>query len=209
MAITINGSGTITGITAGGYPDATVTADDLAATLDLSGKTVTLPSGTGGQILQVKHTRYETATSINVSASYTDLPFYVAITPSSTTSSIIVSYSVFNEWTSTGFQYNHIFSLNRFVNSTNNYLFGSSAGNRNTGLIMGYITYPDGTGTTPHGAHLVNYVDVPGVTSEVRYYPAVQVTSSSTMYLNQTKGDADLSSSERGVSWITAMEVEL
>jgi hypothetical protein len=49
MPIQINGSGTITGITAGGYPDATVTADDLAATLDLSGKTVTLPSGTGGK----------------------------------------------------------------------------------------------------------------------------------------------------------------
>ena len=49
MAITINGSGTITGISAGGYPDGTVTEDDLASTLDLSGKTVTLPSGTGGK----------------------------------------------------------------------------------------------------------------------------------------------------------------
>jgi len=53
MAITINGSGTITGITAGGYPDATVTADDLAATLDLSGKTITLPSGAGGKVVKV------------------------------------------------------------------------------------------------------------------------------------------------------------
>lgn len=44
MPITINGSGTLTGISAGGYPDATVTADDLAATLDLSGKTL---SGVG------------------------------------------------------------------------------------------------------------------------------------------------------------------
>ena len=31
MSITINGSGTLTGISAGGYPDATVTADDLAS----------------------------------------------------------------------------------------------------------------------------------------------------------------------------------
>ena len=42
MPITINGSGTLTGINAGGYPDATVTEDDLAATLDLSGKTLLL-----------------------------------------------------------------------------------------------------------------------------------------------------------------------
>jgi hypothetical protein len=53
MPITINGSGTLTGISAGGYPDATVTADDLAATLDLSGKTVTLASGVGGKIVNV------------------------------------------------------------------------------------------------------------------------------------------------------------
>ena len=46
MAIVINGSGTITGISAGGLPDGTVTADDLASTLDLSGKTVTLPTAT-------------------------------------------------------------------------------------------------------------------------------------------------------------------
>ena len=47
MAITINGSGTITGISAGGLPDGSVTAADLASSLDLSGKTITNmnPSG--------------------------------------------------------------------------------------------------------------------------------------------------------------------
>ena len=52
MPITISGSGTITGISAGGLPDNCVTADDLASTLDLSSNTVTLPSGTGGKVLQ-------------------------------------------------------------------------------------------------------------------------------------------------------------
>ena len=51
MAITISGSGTITGLSAGGLPDGSVTAGDLASTLDLTGKTVTLPSGTGGKLL--------------------------------------------------------------------------------------------------------------------------------------------------------------
>ena len=40
MPIAINGSGSITGISAGGLPDGCVTADDLA-------------SGVGGKILQV------------------------------------------------------------------------------------------------------------------------------------------------------------
>ena len=49
MAITIDGSGTITGISAGGLPDGSVTAADIESSLDLTGKTVTLPSGTGGK----------------------------------------------------------------------------------------------------------------------------------------------------------------
>ena len=57
MAITINGSGTITGVSAGGLPDGSVDADTLASTLDISGKTVTLPSDVGGittgKVLQV------------------------------------------------------------------------------------------------------------------------------------------------------------
>ena len=46
MAITINGSGTITGVSAGGLPDGSVTADDLASTLDLGSKTLTIPTNT-------------------------------------------------------------------------------------------------------------------------------------------------------------------
>ena len=209
MPITINGTGTITGISAGGLLDGSVTAADIESSLDLTGKTVTLPSGTGGKILQVKHTRYETATSISTNTSYADLPFYVAITPSSTTSSIIVSYSVFHEWSSTGYQYNSVVSLNRFVGSTNNYLNSGTASNRHTGLVMNYVTYTAGTGSTPGGIHLVNYVDVPGVTSEVRYYPAVITTGAATMYINRSMNDTDTAVHERGFSWITAMEVEL
>ena len=56
MAITINGTGTITGISAGGLPDNCVTADDLATTLDLSGSTLTLPAIEGTILQTVQHT---------------------------------------------------------------------------------------------------------------------------------------------------------
>lgn len=45
MAITLNGS---TGITSANIADGTIAASDLASSLDLTGKTVTLPAGTGG-----------------------------------------------------------------------------------------------------------------------------------------------------------------
>ena len=89
MAITIDGSGTITGINAGGLPDGSVTAADIESSLDLTGKTVTLPSGTGGKILQVVSTT-KTDTWSTSSATYADVTGLTAtITPSSTSSKIL------------------------------------------------------------------------------------------------------------------------
>ena len=51
MAITINGSGTITGISAGGLPDGSVTAADLADTYLTGVTSSNLPSGS---VLQVQ-----------------------------------------------------------------------------------------------------------------------------------------------------------
>jgi hypothetical protein len=71
MAITINGTGSITGLTAGGLPDGSVVAADLASSLDLTGKTVTLPSGTGGKILNVAEVQITSTTTHNSNGSHT------------------------------------------------------------------------------------------------------------------------------------------
>ena len=75
MAITINGAGTITGINSGGLPNGVIVNDDIADTtitdaklhtsLDLSGKTVTLPSGTGGKILNVSQVLITSTATFN------------------------------------------------------------------------------------------------------------------------------------------------
>ena len=104
MAITINGSGTITGISAGGYPDGTVTAADLASTLDLSSKTLTLPSGVGGRILQVQSdTAYATSTH-SVPGSYTQTSgLSVTLTPASTSSRFVILVSLYADGTGTSY----------------------------------------------------------------------------------------------------------
>ena len=89
MAITINGSGTITGVSAGGLPDNCITADDLATTLDLSGNTITLPSGTGGKVLQVVQGSTNTGAS-NSTTTYIDAGLSASITPSSTSNNILI-----------------------------------------------------------------------------------------------------------------------
>jgi hypothetical protein len=90
MAITINGTGSITGLTAGGLPDGSITAGDLASSLDLTGKTVTMPSGTGGKILQVT-TRYAEAPRCQPHHNtYVDINLSASITPSSANDSKIL-----------------------------------------------------------------------------------------------------------------------
>ena len=82
MPVTINGNGTITGISAGGLPDGCITADDLA-------------SGAGGKILQVvQQEKLDTwsTTSDFVFSDVTGLA--VTITPSSSSNKVLVLVDV-------------------------------------------------------------------------------------------------------------------
>ena len=83
------------GIATADIDDGAVTAGKLNSTLDLTGKTVTLPAGVGGKVLQVLQTSSTTRIQISVN-SYADLNPSLAITPSSTSSKILVvaSYSI-------------------------------------------------------------------------------------------------------------------
>ena len=72
--------------------DGDVTAAKLASTLDLSGKTVTLPAGTGGGVLQVAQTVSSSRISLNT---YTDtLLLSCTITPTLSTSKIMININL-------------------------------------------------------------------------------------------------------------------
>jgi hypothetical protein len=91
MAITINGTGSITGLTAGGLPDGSVTAADIETSLDLTGKTVTLPSGTGGKILQVQQAYKTDRYSLTATTTWLDIPsLSVTITPVAADSNFLI-----------------------------------------------------------------------------------------------------------------------
>lgn len=71
--------------------DGAVTATKLASTLDLTGKTVTLPSGTGGKVLQVVHQTYTPSTySTTNTTSWTAWDLSASITPTNSSSYLIV-----------------------------------------------------------------------------------------------------------------------
>ena len=88
MPIAINGSGTVTGIAVGGLPDGIVDTDMLAA------KAATAPKLGNGSILQVQHTDSNTHFTTN-STSFVDVTgMSAAITPSSSSSKILIVCSL-------------------------------------------------------------------------------------------------------------------
>jgi len=77
MAIKIYGNGTITGLSTGGLPDGSVDADTLASSIDL------------GKVLQIVQGKASIQVS-TTSTSYTASGLNVTITPSSTSSKVLI-----------------------------------------------------------------------------------------------------------------------
>ena len=85
MALELNGS---TGVSL--VQDGVVTAADLASTLDLTGKTVTLPAGVGGKVLQVIDSGAQSSAVNNTTTTFVDGNCTATITPTSASSKIFV-----------------------------------------------------------------------------------------------------------------------
>ena len=83
MAITINGNGTVTGISVGGLPDGIVDTDMIAA------NAVTAAKRGAGAILQVINGS-TTSTFTTTSATYADIGLSASITPASSSNKILV-----------------------------------------------------------------------------------------------------------------------
>ena len=208
MAITINGTGSITGLTAGGLPDGIITAADLAndavtaeklaTTLDLTGKTVTMPSGTGGKILQVVQATKTDTDSTN-SNTYVDITgFSASITPSSASSKILVQVVI----GTFGNSIQGRGSVYQLVRGSTAIAVGDNAvgGQCSFSMCEADISYMG-------GAHQFTYLDSPATTSSTTY--KVQwLTYSNTVYFNRSaNGSSTLTWNRRGISQIILTEV--
>jgi hypothetical protein len=146
--------------------DGDITAAKLGSTLDLSGKTVTLPSGTGGKVLQVLQTGTSPYTTYYLSTSFgvPDIGMELTITPSATSSKILIMVTYTLDMLG---DTNHFARLLR--NSTE---IGMPLGaNANNG---GSSYFEDGSGNfgsaNQHGLNFAfNYLDSPSTTSAVTY----------------------------------------
>ena len=88
MAIVINGSGTLTGVSVGGLPDGIVDTDMIATSAVTGAKIGSLPAGS---ILQVVQTVKTDGVTYGTSGTFAAISgFTVSITPSATSSKILI-----------------------------------------------------------------------------------------------------------------------
>jgi hypothetical protein len=67
-----------------------VTAAKLASTLDLTGKTVTLPAGAGGKVLKVELSQITASSTRTSATAFDDDLVFSSFTPSTTTSTVYI-----------------------------------------------------------------------------------------------------------------------
>ena len=149
MPITLNGSGTVTGISVGGLPDGIVDGDTLA-------------SGVGGKILQVVQSLNTTITDYSASASYRDIGISQAITPSATSSKILIQASI-----TCGFGY-----LNQGYSVGFQILRGSTVvptAPSTSGQTSTFALFPTGSNDDDCGTVTFSYIDTPSTTSATTY----------------------------------------
>jgi len=189
MAITINGNGTVTGISVGGLPDGIVDRDTLATQAK-------------GSILQVKQTvKSDTSSTDNVN-SFEDISgMSVAITPSSTSSKILVMVDM---RLSTNTNRNITYRLMR--GSTVIYV-GDSAGSRTQ--ATGGIRLTDDAKHEMQSETAI-YLDSPSTTSATTYkvqWTQTYSSSGESMYINRSYMDGDSDDRNRCASSITVQEI--
>ena len=193
MPVTINGNGTITGVSVGGLPDGIVDTDMLAANAVSSAK---LASGVGGKILQVVQTTKIDTQSIQ-SQTFTDVSgMSVTITPSSASSKILVMFSISLATSSYG--------MINLVRGSTDIFKGNSTGSRVNCTVAAITQNSYECETYSH-----TFLDSPNTTSATTYKltAALPHNANYIMYVNRVVSDADYNYIPRPVSSITVMEV--
>jgi len=178
MAITLNGSGGVTGLTA--LPDSAMAS---------------------GSVLQVVSTTKTDTFSSSTSGSWVDVTgLTAAITPTSSSNKILVTVmcSVGNSGTGTR-------SGMKLLRGSTDIAIADAASSRERASFGTFNAH--GNGSNQQVPAYVQFLDSPSTTSETTYKIQLHTGDSSTMYVNRTGEDGDNSGEKRGVSTITLLEV--
>lgn len=161
-------------------------------------------SGGSGKILQVVQGTLTSSTTIT-SATLTDTGLTATITPSSTSSKILVMVTM--SWTGAGT--NQLGTVASLLRGSTEIFVGDAAGSRNR-ATAGLPPSNAGGTTSSQDVFAVNYLDSPSTTSATTYKVQVadKLTTTSTIAINRSSLDTNTAGYTRSVSSIILMEVE-
>jgi hypothetical protein len=174
-----------------------------------------VPTGGGGGIIQVLTNTTQNSTgsvSCGTARTYFDVPDQnVTITPTSNTSKILISFQQTGEYSTSAHVFN--FALERGISGGATTLIQGDIGSdtNKSAIFTEALTtyYGNDNDTTLEIAHCSNYLDSPATSSAVTYKLKIRTHENvtGTYYYNRTITDNNQNHSERGLSWITVMEV--
>jgi hypothetical protein len=167
-----------------------------------------VPTGGGGGIVQIKmntNTTTQGSVSCSTSTEYYDITdLNVTITPTSSSSKILVNFTLFGEGSVSDHRIG--FRLKRAISGgSTTFIQGTSDSQYCT---LPCMNYQGDSNSTPATGHFGPYLDSPSTSSAVTYTVQVRFheDNNATWYYNRSVNPGG-SDHESGVSCITAMEV--
>ena len=192
MALVLNGgSNTIGGLAVGGLPNGTVDTDTLASGA-ASGTKLTLPTGS---IIQTQHNSTTTQVNLTSNSAYQEIGFTKAITPTSSTSDILVLAMMhYDIYTASGGEAGIGFKITRTVDSTETTIF-------ETNFTSELYVYGSSGTNQAKGTRIINTLDTSISTTNAATYKVYAKP-------HNTSSNASKISSGSGLSSLTLMEVK-
>ena len=199
-------------IVRGASADGRLAIGSAGQVLKVNGSGNGLTYGVGGGITQVITAQDVTTGSLTFSSTKTlyDIPnMNVTITPASSSSKFLISYQILGETDSHGV-HAHSIVLKRAISGGATTLIRGDDSTSRTGIFnqQASIYYSGDNDSTPEIASVANYLDSPSASAAVTYTVQMQNhENTSTFYYNRCVSNNNDASRERGISWLTIMEV--
>ena len=173
------------------------------------GTSFTTATVSAGKILQVQTDQETSHTACTPDSQlvFKDIPLSKAITPSATSSKILVSFTLFGEANSNA--RDHYFRVKRAISGgSTTFITAADQGNRTGTLLIGAMGLADSdAGHSPNIITMTDYLDSPSTTSAVTYTVQHTCHGINTFHMNRTSDTTNNDAHEDGISWLTLKEV--
>ena len=168
-----------------------------------------MTTSAGGKLLQVQTDQETSHTACTPDSQlvFKDIPLSKSITPSATSSKILVSFTLFGETSNNS--RDHYFRVKRAISGgSTSFITAADQGNRTGTLLIGAMGLADSdAGHSPIIITMTDYLDSPSTTSAVTYTVQHTCHGINTFHMNRTVDTDNQDAREDGISWLTLKEL--